>query len=179
MFGCYSETKRYLDMPSDKRDKLQIVVAYAGNVIPGAIGIAAMRVAMAGSHIGSYIVHLPFASIFDILYYVRCLSSIDSVADFSVGQIAILFVPLVILHGLQAFLPSSQVAYLLECRTYSQEGDETRCVLLNSAAIILAVMGVVSGILLGRQIDNDARRESGACPIWSWCSVETACGRPL
>lgn len=77
-------------------------------------------------------------------------------------------------HGLQMFLPSSQLAYLLECRTYTQAGDERTCLLVNAAAVVAGFIGFVAGIMLGRQIDADETRLSGASTSglerrWSVC----------
>lgn len=79
-------------------------------------------------------------------------------------QVAALFFPLIVVHGLQMFLPSSQLAYLLECRTYTQAGDERTCFLVNAAAVVAGFIGFLAGIMLGRQIDADQTRLSGARP---------------
>lgn len=56
LLGIYSETKRYFDLPEAKRDILELAVAWVGNLLPAAVGVAGMRVALAASHIASYVV---------------------------------------------------------------------------------------------------------------------------
>lgn len=63
LLGIYSETKRYFDLPEAKRDILELALAWVGNLLPAAVGVAGMRVALAASHIASYVVRgrfLPF-----------------------------------------------------------------------------------------------------------------------